>query len=123
MASLVFESLYSAMAGGWSKEEINNIVRRLNKVDTNMKVEVFRSESVTRLFGKNEEEDFHKKGSAGVQKAMKGEEVLHIQFGETIDYCFPVFAQEECLKCHTNVKPGDVNGVIAISQPVTDLRV
>ncbi len=119
-SKLIFESLYSAMAKGWSKEEMENVISRVNSVDTNLLVEVYRSKKVEDLFGKVEREQ---EISQPVKKALAGEEVFQLNDDNTMEYYFPVVAKKECIQCHVNAQVGDVNGVIAIKHPITNLKI
>lgn len=119
-SKLVFESLYSAMARGWSREEMNSIIQRVNDVEQNLQVNVIRGVNVNELFG-TVANDF--KPNPLLFQALNGEEVFRVNKDNTMEYYFPVIAKQECLKCHTNSKVGDINGVIAIKHPVTDLKI
>ena len=120
---LIFETIYSAMQKGWTKEDINEIIIRLNNVDPSMKVNVYRSEAVANLFGEIEKDKSVRDTNTIVQKAMTGEEILYISDLNFIEYYYPVIAKENCLKCHTNVNINDVLGVIDVSYPVENLKV
>src|SRR4030067_2292927 len=48
---LVFQSLYSAMRKGWSRQEITGIKERLSGAFPDMKISVYRGEVVARRFG------------------------------------------------------------------------
>jgi len=120
---LIFESLYSAMAKGWNKEELEQIVTRLNHVNKNLRINVYRSEIVVKDF-----DDFPKDANArkthdDVKTSMKGEEVLHILKNENIDYFYPIIAKKNCLKCHISAQEGNTLGVINITYPIIDLKV
>ncbi|MCX6052080.1 MAG: EAL domain-containing protein [Campylobacterales bacterium] len=120
---LIFESLYSAMQRGWNREDIHEVIDRLNKVDASMKVNVYRSEVVAGRFGEIEEDKRKRETNSDVKKAMSGEELLNISQLNYIEYFYPVVATENCLKCHTNAQLGSVLGVIDVSYPVEDLKV
>jgi diguanylate cyclase (GGDEF)-like protein len=120
---LVFEALYSAMQRGWNKNDLEEIITRLNRVDSHMKVNVYRSEVVADLFGEIEKDKAARESNKEIAKALKGEEVLNISDKELIEYYYPVIAKENCLKCHVNASVGDVLGVIDISYPVENLKV
>lgn len=122
-SKLVFETLYSAMQRGWNKDDLNEIISRLNTVDPNMKVDVYRSEIVARLFGEIEKDKDARTTNLSVQQAIRGEEVLNISNSDFIEYYYPVSARENCLKCHVNANVGDVLGVIDVSYPIEDLKV
>ena len=53
---LVFESMYSAMQKGWNKDEIQEIVKRLNKVDDQLEIFIYRGEIVSSLYGEIEKD-------------------------------------------------------------------
>ncbi len=120
---LVFESLYSVMKRGWDKEDLKEIITRLNSVDPKMQVDVFRSENVSKLYGEIEKDKKLRETNESIQKAMGGSEVLNIDHSDFIDYYYPVSAKNECLLCHTNVEVGDILGVISVSFPIEDLKV
>lgn len=120
---LVFEALYSAMQRGWNKNDLEEIISRLNRVDSHMKVNVYRSEVVADLFGEIEKDKAARESSIEIKKAIRGEEVLNISDKELIEYYYPVIAKESCLKCHVNANVGDILGVIDISYPVENLKV
>ena len=120
---LVFEALYSAMQRGWNKDDLNEIIGRLNGVDPRMKVNVYRNTVVAELFGEIEKDKSVRESDKEAAKAFRGSEVLNISDGELIEYYYPVVAKENCLKCHVNAHAGDVLGVIDISYPVENLKV
>jgi len=120
---LVFETLYSAMQRGWNKDDLNEIIGRLNSVDKNMKVDVYRSAIVAQLFGEIEKDKIARTSDKDIKSAINGEEILNISDSDFIEYYYPVIAKDNCLKCHTNAKVGDVLGVIDVSYPIEDLKV
>jgi len=120
---LVFESLYSAMQRGWNKDDLNEIISRLNKVDADMKVSVFRSEKVASLYGEILKDKSIRDSDENVKIAMEGKELLNISDIDFIQYYYPVVAKKECLSCHANAKVNDVLGVIDISYPIDDLKI
>jgi c-di-GMP phosphodiesterase len=122
-SQLVFETLYSAMQRGWTKEDLEEIITRLNRVDDNMKVNVYRSHIVAELFGEIEKDKIARESDPEIVKAIQGEEILNISQSEFIEYYYPVIAKNDCLRCHTNAKEGDVLGVIDVSYPIDDLKI
>jgi diguanylate cyclase (GGDEF)-like protein len=120
---LIFEALYSAMQKGWSKNDINEIITRLNKTDPNLQVNAYRSTLVAQLYGDIEKDKKARVSIEPVNKAMRGEESLIISNSNYINYYYPVLATKDCLSCHTNAKVQNVLGVIEISYPVNDLKV
>lgn len=120
---LVFESLYSAMQRGWTKDDLKEIIGRLNTVDENMKINVYRSDIVANLYGDIDSDKKARNNIDEVKKAMSGFESLNIVEDSNINYYYPVTAKNNCLKCHTNAKIGDTLGVINIFYPITELKV
>ncbi|WP_310439803.1 diguanylate cyclase [Sulfuricurvum sp.] len=118
---LAFEALYSAMEKGWSKEELDSIIVRLNDVEPNMRINAYRSPIVAELFGDRENDKNIREHDPMVASAMKGEEIL--AGDDEIRYLYPIEVKKECLSCHTNAKVGDINGVIDVRFPVANLKI
>ncbi|MBD3798927.1 MAG: diguanylate cyclase [Epsilonproteobacteria bacterium] len=118
---MAFEVLYSAMAKGWSKEELDAIILRLNNIEPNMRINAYRSPIVAELFGEREQDLKVRNHDTMVMRAMKGEEIL--AGGDEIRYLYPITVKQECLSCHTNAKVGDINGVIDVRFPVANLKI
>ncbi|MBI5889959.1 MAG: EAL domain-containing protein [Nitrosomonadales bacterium] len=123
-SKLVFQSLYSAMRKGWSKQEINESIQRLNENFPELKIQVYRGEIVTRQFGAMEGEEgaIHKDAELA-QALLYGKDAMTFPDEESIRYLFPVIARQECLVCHTQSHVGAVHGVIDIAYPIRDLKV
>ena len=120
---LVFESMYSAMQKGWDKDEIQEIVNRLNKVDKELEIFVYRGEIVSSLYGEIEKDKKKRELDHNIKKSFKGIESIDIINSEIIKYYFPIVANETCKSCHTNSQAGDVLGVININYPITELKI
>ena len=120
---LVFESLYSAMQRGWNKDDLYEIIGRLNRVDESMHVNVYRSQKVADLFGEIPQDKEARDKVKDIHIAMGGKDILNVTKEDDINYLYPVIAKDECLKCHVNATSGDVLGVIDISYPIKDLKV
>ena len=118
---LAFEALYSAMEKGWSKEELDAIIIRLNNVEPNMRINAYRSPIVAKLFGDRDHDRAVREHDPMVIRAMKGEEIL--TGDDEIRYLYPIVVNQECIACHTNAKVGDINGVIDVSFPVENLKI
>lgn len=118
---MAFEALYSAMEKGWSKDELDAIIVRLNKVEPNMRVNAYRSPIVAELFGDRNQDKQLREHDPIVARAMKGEEIL--TGDDEIRYLYPIAVKQECIQCHTNAKIGDINGVIDVRFPVANLKI
>jgi len=122
-SKLVFEAMYSAMQKGWNKDEISEIITRLNKVDERLEISIYRGEKVSAIYGEIEKDKKARTQDKNIRNAFVGKETLDIENVEIIKYYFPVIANDKCKTCHTNAKEGDVLGVININYPITDLKV
>ncbi len=122
-SELVFQSIYSAMAKGWNQEDLQGIIERLNKIEPNMTVNIYRSQKVAEHFGDIKRDSIARVFDDEVKMAMNGEELLLTKPGDTIRYLYPITAKEECLACHINSKVGEVNGVIDITYPISRVKV
>jgi c-di-GMP phosphodiesterase len=122
-SELVFQGLYSAMAKGWNKDDLQSIIERLNKIEPNMTVNIYRSDAVAAQFGDIKRDKVARSMDEDVKSAMRGQELLLNRSDETIRYLYPIFVKDECLACHITSKVGDINGVIDISYPIDKVKV
>lgn len=120
---LIFQSLYSAMERGWTRDDLENIIARLNSVDKNMAVNVYRGEEVAKQFGDILKDANARKTDVFVQSAFQNNDVLNVIDDSMIEYYYPIVAKQECLKCHTQTQVGTVLGVINIMYPIDDLKI
>lgn len=120
---LIFESLYSAMSRGWTKEDLDNIISRINDIDNKMIVHTYRSENVALEYGDIKEDQKARLQNSFVKEAFQKNEVINIIGESSIEYYYPITAKQDCLKCHLKSKEGDVLGVIDITYPIEDLKV
>ena len=116
---LVFQSLYSAMEKGWTRDDLKTIIERINNIDEAMEIDVYRSKLVSSQYGKIPYDE----NNPLIKKAFGNEEVLNIIDDTSIDYYYPIVAKQECLRCHTNSKVDNVLGVINVKYPINDLKV
>jgi len=123
-SQLVFQSLYSAMRKGWTKDEIREIIARLNKIEPDMQIRVFRGQPVIRQYGEIKGEKAIRNSDSLIQTAFnEGTDSLTKLGEESLRYIYPVKVQQECLECHRKAKLGEVNGVIDVSYPIKNIKV
>lgn len=120
---LVFESFYSAMARGWTKDDLNQIIKRVNAIDENMTINIYRGPTVAEEFGDIRVNKEVRNENLYVQQAFKKDEVLNLKNDSRIDYYYPIVSTKDCLHCHTNASVDEVLGVIYISYPIDELKV
>jgi diguanylate cyclase (GGDEF)-like protein len=118
----IFESLYSGMVSGWTKNEISASIERLNRVEPDMKVSVFRGTPIIAEYGEMHGEKDMREKSHEIMDALKGKETL-TKTHDFMTYYYPITAEQICLSCHKFMKVGDVAGVIVVSYPVRNLKI
>ena len=107
-----FNDIYQVLRNGGSGEQIKNVTVASKSAfpSTLVSVEVYRNRNVEILFGGKQTTPL----SEEIRQVMdSGKETGTIAGGE-VHYAYPVMAQQECLRCHTNAQSGEVLGVIAI---------
>ncbi|WP_353662116.1 EAL domain-containing protein [Hydrogenimonas sp. SS33] len=122
-SQLVFETLYTKMQEGWSRQDIDKILERLNTVRSDMKVRVVRSPLVEKLFGAVPGDHERISKNPVLRQALEGNESMRVDRNGNIHYFYPVRVEKRCLHCHTNAMVGDVNGVIEVEMPAKDIVV
>ncbi len=120
-SELVFENLYTKMQEGWSKEDINKILKRLNTTRPGMQISTYRSQIVEEIYGTVPKDAQKVASDPLLKRAMAGEEIIRIDDQNAIRYLYPIRVEERCLPCHQNAKAGDVNGVIDIRMPAQQI--
>jgi diguanylate cyclase (GGDEF)-like protein len=115
-AELTFNAMFELMSTGWNRQQMEAYVRAIQKsVDhTQRQIDIYRGPKVSELFG----EIAQKAPDAEILRALKEGERRHTESGDTIRVVYPLRAQEVCLKCHVNAAPGEVLGVIDVTQHV-----
>ncbi len=122
---LVFQSLYSAMRKGWNKDEIREVIGRLNSSMPGLAIRVYRGEAVERQFGEMPGE----RAAIAAEPQLAGslrdgeDKLIFPEGGKSIRYLYPVLASEECLVCHTQSRVGAVHGVVDITYPIENIKV
>ncbi len=114
-AEMVRQSLYSVMRKGWNRNDINDIIQRLNAVDENIDIRAFRGEIVNKQFGRvPEQQQIIDKDEPLKNSLMSGEKKI-LSTPSGLRFLFPVKAAQECMICHTESRVGGVHGIIDIS--------
>ena len=70
--------MYSAMQKGWNKEDIQDTIARLNNVDKNLEIFIYRGEKVSSLFGELKEDKIARETIPSIKNAFEGKETLDI---------------------------------------------
>lgn len=123
-AQLIFETMNTRMQEGWTKEDLNRIIKRLEIVRHGMKIASYRSAQVEELFGEVPEDKKISSKDPLIIQAMNGKEIFKINddTGE-VRFLYPMITTTECNHCHINAVDGSVNGVLDISFPKSDIKI
>jgi len=122
-SELIFETMNTRMQEGWGKEDLNKILSRLEYVRKGMKVSSYRSEKVEQILGVIPTDKKIVQNDPIIQKAMSGKEQFIIEKDGSIRFLYPMKVTQECITCHYNTKVGDVNGVLDIKYPPSDIKI
>jgi diguanylate cyclase (GGDEF)-like protein len=121
-AGLIFQHLYSVMRKGWTSQEVEDVISRINQTLPDVHVDIVRGEQVARQFGESAG-NLNLRTTDGdlVMAFGDGQERL-IAKGDVLRFLYPLAVKEECQTCHQDVAMGSINGIIDIHFPVSKLR-
>ena len=123
-AQLVFETMNARMQEGWTKKDLQKIIKRLQTIRKGMTIASYRSRHVEQLFGIVASDKKVVDSDKLVQRAMKGQEIFTIdQKTGNIRFLYPMKVSKSCILCHNNTKVGEVNGVLDIEFPQDDIKI
>ncbi|WP_457597717.1 EAL domain-containing protein [Hydrogenimonas sp.] len=123
ISELIFENLYTKMQEGWSKNDIEKILARLNHVRDGMRIRLYRSKLVEEKYGVIAKDRRAVEKDPLIREAMAGQEVIRVNPGSTFRYLYPIRVEKRCLQCHDNAEVGDINGVLDIEFPAKQIVV
>ncbi|MGP2656065.1 putative bifunctional diguanylate cyclase/phosphodiesterase [Malaciobacter sp. WC5094] len=120
ISNQVFSSMYQIMRKGWSREDLNLFTKSLeeNFKNSNYDINIYRSKSLEELFGKikeNPKDETLKNVLLGKHSEIKSFE------NNIVRNIMPLKANQECIKCHTNVKEGDTLGIVEVNQDLNTI--
>jgi len=107
-----FDALYQTLRIGGSRQQLDDVAAASKSAfsTTLDRVSIYRGKSVEALYGRvRPSPPFDEVG----QVLDSGEEAI-AKRDHHVRYAFPVMAQPECLRCHTNAKDGEVLGAIVV---------
>ena len=122
-SELVFEIMNTKMQEGWAKHDLTQILKRLEHIRAGLKVHSYRSEKVEKIMGVHKGDKKIVKSDPLIQKALKGDKQFLVLDDGSIRYIYPMKVRQECITCHYNTKVGDVNGVLDITYPPSEIKI
>lgn len=116
LAQLTFNSMYQIMSRGWKRSQLEDFLEATGQAveHSPTTITIYRGEIVRKLFGKIEQPE----PDSAIQETFRLAEPVRQENDGIIRYTFPLKAEAKCLKCHVNATPGNVLGVIDITQDV-----
>lgn len=122
-SELVFETMNTRMQEGWGKEDLQKILDRLEYIRKGMHVASYRSKLVEEILGEVPHDKQKVENDPFIQKAMNGKEQFIVLEDNSIRFLYPIRVSQECITCHYNTNVGDINGVLDISYPPSDIKI
>jgi diguanylate cyclase (GGDEF)-like protein len=122
-AQMVFDHLYSVMRKGWTREDIDEILARINSRGDSVFVRLYRSPAVTQEFGPHAESDAVVASDPDVRQVFLDGADRLIDVGGDLRYLYPLVAEADCVECHVTSAVGDVNGVLDVRFSTAEMRV
>jgi diguanylate cyclase (GGDEF)-like protein len=123
-AQLVFETMNTRMQEGWTKKELDVIIKRLEHIRKGMTISSYRSKHVEEIFGVVPKDKEAVQKDPLLQKALTGEEIFLVdEDSGKVRFLYPMKMTESCVLCHSNSDMGTVNGVLDIQFPHSDIKI
>ncbi len=123
MSQMVFLSLYSSMRKGWDKSDIRRVIEEYDRIKPGLDVDVIRGGPVVRQYGDTEFAQRERGSDLQVRKVLAHGEEFFEYADDRIKYLYPLVVKAECLGCHQTATVGEVNGVVRVSYPVSDVKI
>lgn len=117
-AKVTFAAMYQLMSQGWSRSQADAFVHSTAEAGTNgLSVQIYRSQRVSELFGNIGQPPL----DDDLREAMTTGNVFKRDNDHAARHIYPLIAEERCLRCHINVRAGDVLGAVEVRQDFADL--
>ena len=116
LAQLTFNSMFQIMSRGWKRSQLEDFLAATNQAveHSPTSITIYRGNIVRQLFGDIEQPE----PDDAIKKTFSLAQPVRQENDGVIRYSFPLRAEDKCLKCHVNARPGNVLGVIDITQDV-----
>ncbi len=123
ISEMVFQSMYSEMMAGQTREGIEAAAARMSETGPGMVISVVRGPLVADLFGENEIDSMRRRNDVAIALAFKTGEYRMFQKDDRVRFLYPAKFEPKCHQCHLNSEPGEVAGVVEIIYPIQNLKV
>lgn len=112
IAQMTFSSMYQLMNKGWSRAQVIAFAEHtaLSVANTPTRITFYRAEPVSRQYGEVD----NPTPDNELQAALKNGRTRQVENEDRLTYHMPLVAQDNCLRCHSQAKRGDVLGAITV---------
>jgi len=126
LTEVVFTSLLSYMQKGWSKQEIEQHLEKVNSFHDDINFHLHRSELIRELYGiRSSERKITIEERVLLENSKHESEKGEVSYfsGTQFIYSRVIRFSEPCLACHTNAEDKDIAGILSVSYSLSSLRV
>lgn len=112
VAQLTFSSMYQLMSKGWTRQQVIEFADNAasSMANTPTRITFYRAEPVSRQFGEVKNQTLDDE----LATALNSGRTRQVDQQGGLVYHMPLVAQDNCLRCHTQAKRGDVLGAITV---------
>ncbi len=116
---VTFASMYQLMSQGWSRRQADDFLKSMARSGEggNMQVQIYRGPLVVERYGEIEQPPIDEL----VRTALETAKVMQIDTSEIARHVYPLIADQRCLGCHANARPGVSLGAIEVRQDFAGL--
>jgi len=104
---LIFESMYSTMKNGGTKEQIHTLINDLDKKLPHAKVSLH--------------SELNAATEHNVEEAFKAKTMKAFHHLDHVDFVKPILYEKACIQCHSNATIGEVAAVIQLEQDYSNI--
>ncbi|MGB0748947.1 MAG: GGDEF domain-containing protein [Magnetospiraceae bacterium] len=120
---VVFQSLYAVMRKGWTRNDIADIINRLESSIGDTRIHLYRSPLVVSQFGDVPGRKTAVATDSLLNQALKTGEEQFVIAEDNIRFLYPILAQEECLDCHITSEVNALQGVLDVQFSTSTVQV
>jgi hypothetical protein len=112
VAQITFSSMYQLMSKGWTRAQVVEFADQTaaSVANTPTRISFHRAEPVSRQYGEIKDQQ----ASEELQLALRSGRTRQVDYDGGLIYHMPLVAQDNCLRCHTQAKRGEVLGAITV---------
>ncbi|MFZ5484493.1 MAG: hypothetical protein ACOZB0_09715 [Pseudomonadota bacterium] len=112
IAQITFSSMYQLMSQGWKRDQVITFADHAaaSVANTPTRITFYRAEPVSRQYGAVNGQAL----DAEAQAALESGRPRQVDGDKALTYHLPLVAQDNCLRCHSQAKRGDVLGLITV---------